>query len=200
VEFIYECKNSTDNKKYLKNNWYYIIALIPDYLFDIVLSFTGLTGASVILRAIRFIRVAKVIILLKKEIKKITEFIQETHLDRLLIVIITLIIISSITLFIIDKSFNDFGAVLWFVFITLSGVGYGDIVPSTTSGRIVSVLIIYIGIILFSILTGAITSIYTKRIQKSNKNDLEDRFHDLESKIKKLNKQNDKILEYLEKM
>ena len=46
---------------------------------------------------------------------------------------------------------------LWWAFVTLTTVGYGDIYPMTTSGRIVAVFTMIFGIALYSLLVANLT-------------------------------------------
>ncbi len=186
IEFVYELNRSDNRKHYLQKNWYYIIAMFPDYLLNIVLSLFGLAGISWFVRLIRLLRIGRVLILFKKNIKIFTDFVKETHLDKLLTFLVILVISSSIAFFIVDESANSFIDGLWYVLVTLATVGYGDIVPSTTSGRIIGFILIIIGILSFSILTGAISSIYTKRIEEENKNEIDERLNRIEAKLDKL--------------
>jgi voltage-gated potassium channel len=47
---------------------------------------------------------------------------------------------------------------IWWVFVTITTVGYGDKFPVTSSGRIIGTLVIITGVILFSVLTGFIAT------------------------------------------
>lgn len=45
---------------------------------------------------------------------------------------------------------------IWWVFVTVTTVGYGDRFPVTNGGRIIGTLVIITGVVLFSVLTGFI--------------------------------------------
>jgi voltage-gated potassium channel len=45
---------------------------------------------------------------------------------------------------------------LWWAIVTITTVGYGDIVPKTTAGRIIAVFVMVVGIGFIAVLTGAI--------------------------------------------
>lgn len=45
---------------------------------------------------------------------------------------------------------------LWWAIVTITTVGYGDIVPKTTAGRLIAVVVMVVGIGFIAVLTGAI--------------------------------------------
>ena len=53
----------------------------------------------------------------------------------------------------INPSINTYLDSLWWSFSTATNVGYGDIVPITDSGKVVGILLMLIGVALFSIYT-----------------------------------------------
>jgi len=186
IEFVYKMKNSKDRKQYVKTNWLYIIAMFPDYLLNGILITFGFSGATGLLRLLRLVRVGRVLILFRKNIKLFTNFIKETYLDKLLIFVVILIIASSVGFTIIDKSATTIGDGLWYVLVTLATVGYGDIVPASFGGRIIGIILILGSALAFSTLTGAMSSIHTKRIEKDIKSDFEHRLEKIEEKLDEL--------------
>ena len=58
----------------------------------------------------------------------------------------------------INKSFRSLGDVFWWTIVTASTVGYGDKVPETAGGRVIAVLVIVLGVVVASIITGKIAS------------------------------------------
>jgi voltage-gated potassium channel len=59
-----------------------------------------------------------------------------------------------------DKSFFD---ALWWAMVTLSTVGYGDIVPTTVPGRLVGMAIMAAGVGVMAALTGNLASVLIER-------------------------------------
>jgi hypothetical protein len=49
---------------------------------------------------------------------------------------------------------------LWYIMATISTVGYGDLYPTTSLGRIVGVFILIVGVGLFTTLTGFLANIF----------------------------------------
>ncbi len=58
---------------------------------------------------------------------------------------------------------------IWWVFVTITTVGYGDKFPVTSSGRIIGTLVIIIGVVLFSVLTGFIASRFYSPLHEGEK-------------------------------
>jgi len=65
-------------------------------------------------------------------------------------------------------SFDD----LYYVIVTLTTVGYGDIYPKTHNEKVLAIILILIGIFVFSTITAAISSFLTDRIIVQDEEDI----------------------------
>ncbi len=79
--------------------------------------------------------------------------------------------LSSLLIYIFESSRNEqFNSILdglWWAVVTMTTVGYGDKVPATTLGKIVAFLLMFSGVVLISIFTATVSSIFvTKRIKE----------------------------------
>jgi voltage-gated potassium channel len=61
------------------------------------------------------------------------------------------------------KTFDDFGLSLWWAVETVSTVGYGDIVPVTTQGRLVGTVLMITGVSMIPLITSIVVSILTAK-------------------------------------
>jgi voltage-gated potassium channel len=61
------------------------------------------------------------------------------------------------------KNFATIGQGLWWSVQTVTTVGYGDVVPTNTSGRIVAALVMLLGLAFLTVITAAITSSFVAR-------------------------------------
>ena len=66
---------------------------------------------------------------------------------------------SSILSVVEEKSFSDS---LWWALVTVTTVGYGDIVPSSIFGKWLAVLLMLVGIGTIGMLTSALTNFFVK--------------------------------------
>ena len=61
------------------------------------------------------------------------------------------------------KTFTSIGLAYWFAAMTVTTVGYGDIVPHTVAGRIVAVALMLVGFSLIPLLASAIVSVLVSK-------------------------------------
>ena len=61
-----------------------------------------------------------------------------------------------------NPGFKTFGDALWWAIVTLTTVGYGDIVPHTTAGRVTGVMIMVAGIGILGVLAGSMASFFRR--------------------------------------
>ncbi len=87
------------------------------------------------------------------------------------LVILVLTVIGALVVEVFESGKNDqfqtFWDSVWWVFVTITTVGYGDKVPLTTAGRIISVGMMFVGIAMLSVITATISSHFvTKKIKE----------------------------------
>jgi voltage-gated potassium channel len=86
---------------------------------------------------------------------------------------------------------------LWWAIQTVTTVGYGDVTPAHTSGRIVAVLVMLWGIAFVAIVVAAVTSTFVARAEREHERDeeaaeqtseaaLHARFDDLAARLDRL--------------
>lgn len=154
-----------ENKKlYIKQRFLDLIGSIPYVQF---------MRPFRLLRAVRLTRALKLLRGLRSSKSIFRFFVKNTARSALTIYLsITSIIYfyCCLGLYTFEKSANDmihtFGDVLWMGFTTLTSVGYGDIYPVTTQGRILSVFLVTTGMGLFGLVTAEIASIFINKIKK----------------------------------
>jgi voltage-gated potassium channel Kch len=74
------------------------------------------------------------------------------------------VVVSGVLMRLLDSSeYPTVGRGLWWAMQTVTTVGYGDVTPRRTTGRIVAVVVMLWGIALVSILVAAVTSTFVAR-------------------------------------
>lgn len=194
IDFCYYFYKSDNRIEFLKNNWFTLIAMIPFEYF-----FINYYQYAVILRLFRFFKFFKYLFKGKGGVNSFIDFLHTSYLDRLIGALIFFILFSSFIILKIDPSFHNYFQSLWYVIVSLTTVGYGDIVPSTGPGKFIAVIMILIGLIFFSVLTGAISSIYVERSNKKEDNSIDNKIDTLQEEITELKNSVEELKDSLNK-
>lgn len=72
-----------------------------------------------------------------------------------------------------DANIKTFGDALWWAFVTITTVGYGDRYPVTNAGRLVAAVLMIAGVGLFGTFTGFIANFFVGEEQQQNEDDLQ---------------------------
>lgn len=158
IEFCYTLAHSTNKKKYFFTyGWLDLISSIP--LID---SFRVGRFAKLIKMA-RFLRIAKSSHVIVKS------FTRNTKRNTLLLTVtmgsIILCIASILILIFEDNSSGNIHTAqdaLWWSFVTVTTVGYGDFYPVSAAGRIIAGILMLTGISIFGVLTASLASIFIR--------------------------------------
>jgi voltage-gated potassium channel Kch len=87
-----------------------------------------------------------------------------------------LALVGAIVMRVADAhNFPSLGLAFWWALQTVTTVGYGDVVPTTSAGKVVGAIEMMIGISLISLLTAAVTSVVIQRAEAASRE--EDRAH-----------------------
>jgi voltage-gated potassium channel Kch len=88
----------------------------------------------------------------------------------IVLVAMVMVVVGGVLVRIVEPhTFTDIGLSFWWAVETITTVGYGDIVPSSTAGRIVGAALMLTGVSLIPLVTSVAVSILTaKRTQELN--------------------------------
>jgi voltage-gated potassium channel len=117
------------------------------------------------------------------------------HIDFLLVYGIGLVIIASTAVASIEggeqASINSFADALWWAVVTITTVGYGDMVPVTVAGRAVATVLMIGGVAFFSGVTANLASFLVKGSETEKKalSQLSKELVNLRGEITKLRKE-----------
>ena len=113
--------------------------------------------------------------------------------------ILLMVIILGTLMYIIEGQQNGFDNIpksIYWAVVTLTTVGYGDVVPITTIGKTIAVFIMLLGYAIIAVPTGIVSAEFTrnrenKNVQQENTNStiksIEQKLKEIERKIDKLN-------------
>ncbi len=140
---------------------------------SILLSINMINKGFKVLKTIRLIRTFRVLRIFKsfrysKNIQIILQVGKNSKkaLIAVLYLAIGYIFVCALTIFNVEPdSFNTFFDAIYWATISLTTVGYGDIYPITTLGRIITMVSSFMGIAIVALPAGIITAGYMKEIE-----------------------------------
>jgi voltage-gated potassium channel Kch len=142
----------------------------------------------------KLLRISVVSGIINRYFGDLARFFENTRIDNIFLGVIIIVIIFTFAIYALDPGLNLFDS-LWYVVVTLTTVGYGDVTPNTFSAKVISLMLLIIGIFVFSTLTGAISSFFTDKILdidsdvEENLDVLNRKIDNLDSEIKTVRKE-----------
>ncbi len=176
-----------NKKKYVKENYLnFVIILVGLPL--LLLDYGPMISA---LRLLRFIFVIGLVI---PWLAIALRFLTDNRLDTTIFTAIVILFTAGIIIVDIEPGINNISDGIWWAWVTISTVGYGDIVPVTKTGRLFGAFLILIGMGLFSIITANFAAIFMQR--RENKK-ARTRWEKTLSEISDVKKEEDEIISKL---
>jgi voltage-gated potassium channel len=94
---------------------------------------------------------------------QVQERLERLRLRGAVLMIVTtaviLAVVAAVLERLIDPEFETMGEALWFTITTVTTVGYGDLIPESTAGKLVASGLMLLGLGLIPILTSVVVSI-----------------------------------------
>jgi voltage-gated potassium channel len=142
-----------------------LLAILPTYLSVLVPGAQSL----LVVRLLRLLRIFRVL--------KLAEYLIESRtlaqamrasrrkIEVFLLVVVTIVVIVGALMYVIEGEENGFTSIplsIYWAVVTLTTVGYGDLAPVTTLGRMLSILLMLTGYGIIAVPTGIVTAELTR--------------------------------------
>jgi len=157
VDFVIRFARAPNKLHFMKWGWIDLISSIPtlDY-----------ARAGRTLRLIRLLRVLRAFRSTRILVKHLYERKAKGAIASALIIAILMLLFSSIAILQVERAENSnittAEDALWWAFVTITTVGYGDKFPVTTEGRIIATFLMTTGVGLFGIFTAYVASLFVE--------------------------------------
>jgi voltage-gated potassium channel len=160
-DFVLRFNRAENKLKFMKWGWIDLIASIPTF---------GFMRAGRVLRLIRLIRVVRAF----RSTRHIAEHIFKNKvkgtLTSVAIIAVLVLLFSSIAILQFETDPNSniktAGDALWWSYVTITTVGYGDKYPVTTEGRLIACILMTVGVGLFGTFTAYVSSWFVQDNEK----------------------------------
>lgn len=152
--------------------------LLPDLLASV--------RVARIARAARLLRLMRVSAALLRGIRSLRRMVGVQSLIYMSILSLTLAALGAALLVVLEPQTvnHSFLDGLWWALVTVSTVGYGDLVPQTTAGRLLAVVLMVSGLGLLSTLTAAIGAYFVG--EDAKRQELRERLERIEAILEEM--------------
>lgn len=152
--------------------------LLPDLLASVRVVRVG--------RAVRLLRLVRVSAALLRGISSLRRMVGVQSLIYMSILSLTLAALGAGLLVVLEPQTinHSFMEGLWWALVTVSTVGYGDIVPQTPAGRLLAVVLMVSGLGLLSTLTAAIGAYFIG--EDAKRQELRERLERIEAMLEEM--------------
>src|SRR5574340_945717 len=141
-----------NKRTYLARNWMNLVIIVGG--FPLFWQYAPLIGL------LRSFRLVVVIVLLARLSKTVRKLLSRHQLGTTLAVAFVTMLLSGIVVSRIDPSIGTVWDGMWWAWVTMATVGYGDVVPHSGAGRLFGSLLILFGVVLLSLLTANLAAFF----------------------------------------
>ena len=162
VDYLVRLSRSESKREFIFKNKLDLLVIIPFYSFYRLFRLIRITE---VIPLLKFTKILRVTVMLGKISKQVGRFIRTNNLNYVLLYTITIVLLGAGGLTLTEGM--DLKDALWWSIVTVTTVGYGDIVPQTGGGRIIATLVMLSGIGFLGALTGTISTYFLNRREET---------------------------------
>lgn len=144
-------------------------------------------GAARMIRLVRVLRMGFAIVVAVRHFRAV---LQHRQFHFVVLIAIAAVGLGGVGIYSVEGGENahirSVGDGLWWAIVTATTVGYGDISPQTTEGRVIAVGLMLLGIGVIGAFTATVASFFVTQEGDTSRDDLEARLTRLEAKIDQL--------------
>lgn len=116
-----------------------------------------------------------------KRLRLLWNIVRTTGADGVFTGFLVVLAAASLLLPRFEPEIDNFGDALWFLFVSFTTIGYGDIVPVTMPGRLVTTAVVLYGILVVALATGVIVGYYSEILRARANTSLDEMIGELEN-------------------
>jgi voltage-gated potassium channel len=179
--------------RYLARNWAHLVII----LLAVPVVFETLNR----LDAARMLRLILLAGYFTHNFQSVRLILSKNKLGKTLLFFAFFITAAGITIATIDPAIKTPQDGIWWAWVTVTTVGYGDIVPQSAEGRFFASILIMVGIVMVSLITANLSAYLLSRgVQKELQYEQKElkKLAQLESKVSSLEDKMDRLLEHFQ--
>ena len=148
-----------DKRRYLISNWINLLIIAGG-----VPLLWGSSAHAGALRSLRILLLFKILLDMSSTIRKM---LSSNNIGITLFVTLIITIMAGTSMAAIDPAIETPWDGIWWAWVTVTTVGYGDLVPESPQGKIFGGLLMVLGLGIFSLITASFSAFLISREEKS---------------------------------
>ena len=98
-------------------------------------------------------------------LKRIGKLLKRTGAYKIILAYLIVLCIGGIALNFIEPQINGLGEGFYFCFVASTTIGFGDVVPVTVLGKIITIIVTVCGILAVAVVPGVVVAYYTEYLK-----------------------------------
>lgn len=172
IDYVYRFIRAEKKWTFFKSNILDLVAIIPfDKAFRVarIARLGRLVRISRLSNALKLLKLFRIAVFLKKSSSTLREILKTNGLIYVMLATVFIVFLGALGIMIVEPEIGAFGDSLWWSIVTATTVGYGDISPKSTGGRVIAGLLMIVGIGFLGMVTGSIATYFVSRLSKTEK-------------------------------
>ena len=146
--------------RFILENIFDLLAILPLNAIFTVFRLSRIFRLARLTKLLKLTRLLRIVGLTGKLEKKVGKLLRTTGLLYIFYLNSFIVLVGSSILSVVEE--KSFSESLWWALVTVTTVGYGDIVPNSIFGKWLAVLLMLVGIGTIGMLTSALTNFFVK--------------------------------------
>ncbi len=163
AEFVFRAICSPDRRGFLRRSWFDLAIIVVSPPFGVPEGLQAIRAVRAV-RILRLLRVFRAAAFFTIGLRASRRALAHRKFHYVLLITVGLVFLGATGLWVIEGDQNpavkSFGDALWWAATTTTTVGYGDVYPATSEGRIIAMVLIVTGIGVIGIFTATVASIF----------------------------------------
>jgi voltage-gated potassium channel len=150
------------------------------------------------LRVARMLRLVRVVAFGSRFLTRARQLAGRNGMAYVMVIATALLFLGATLVYLFERSgggeIDDFGTAIWWAIVTVTTVGYGDVVPTSAAARGVAVFLMILGISVFGFVTANVAAFFVELSGDKSKASLEDvlaKLDSLEHEVRALRRERD---------
>jgi voltage-gated potassium channel len=153
--------------------------------------FSRLLASLRLVRLVRLLRLVRLTAILARAVQRERVLSSGATFRVVALLTVAVVVVGGSVEALVDntKDFKSTWDGIWWAVVTVTTVGYGDKIPTSVDGKIIAIVVMFVGIGFLSVLTASIASAFVKSDRGSEYRELSDTLERIERELSELRRQ-----------